>query len=405
MGGPRTRGTLRGGSTSPTGEDGEPLLELQVVPHPRGSSTGFNAFTLGVTEQLAAQLAEATGTSPTTILTEVGALSAVQQARAREGATGSADPQQQQSHGPESATSQAEREVVWNFVERTDCFLRQVEYGDRFGLTQQQVSKAFSAWRVEAGKKPLTRKKRQKTPSNAQLARVMDMSLCCYDALKGFGYGRIAYQDESKILWGVGNHVEYGYSEAGTTVSGDFPHKASSATIILLIEFLPEPRVVKAALQPNGCQGKDCADFFNEASSHEGLPDYGSVWDELSDETKAVAMDLLGRSGKADAPQAGHFDPAIQVEGIEAGVRVVLGSPSFCLLNPIEDVNNSVQSFCARWKRPEGYYGEEDEGWEPGDYQGPQTFEEATSAVESWLEWLDEPVDEDDPQGRTNGTC
>jgi hypothetical protein len=110
----------------------------------------------------------------------------------------------------------------------------------------------------------------------------------------------------------------------------------------------------------------------------------GGLTGAIMARTKIVACDLLGRSGRADEPMAGHFDPDIEVEFIENTVRFVLACPSFCLLNPIEVNNNDAQRFVRLWKRPAGFDNANDPSWQPGGNQGPQNLKGVARSKDLW---------------------
>jgi len=250
----RMRGTLHGSRS--------PIAQLQNIGRTTMAAP-LEDDILPTLEQLGRLAAAHLGTNAGSVFDALGIRGAVEKAQARRRKTGSANVKKQQSYGPAREMSEAMTEALYNFVLHTDCFLTQKEYGDRHNTSQATVSLLFNKRRREEGKKAITRKQRSRTPSNAKVARILDMMLSCHAGLKAYGWQKMAYQDESKILWGKGNHVEMGWAESGKMVASDYPHHPSSATLIMAIEYLPKPRLVKVIIQPKGCREKDVTNFFN----------------------------------------------------------------------------------------------------------------------------------------------
>lgn len=323
-----------------------PYPGLKLTRAPRGPESaalepGHAASIRSMAQALADQVDDPEVTADG-VLQQCGFLSAVTYAEARQEATGSDAPREQTQHGPLPNLDKHQRDELSNFVLCEDQFLRQVEYGARCGditgiaLSQPSMSRYLHERRKADGKKPINRKKRQKTPSNASLARILDMMVSFSEAMNrpatGPNWGprtalggneiwrQMGMQDECGLAYGRGNHPDYGYAEAGVPVASDYPHHATKVTILMANEFSGPggPRIVKVCVQEGGCKGDDCYDFCcatQEAPAHAPNLGGGPLYEEFSETTKIMAFDLLGRSGKADDPDTGHFNPKIQGQG------------------------------------------------------------------------------------------
>eukprot|EP00656_Telonema_subtile_P013611 TRINITY_DN16911_c0_g3_i1.p1 TRINITY_DN16911_c0_g3~~TRINITY_DN16911_c0_g3_i1.p1 ORF type:complete len:329 (+),score=47.53 TRINITY_DN16911_c0_g3_i1:25-1011(+) len=231
-----------------------------------------------------------------------------------------------------------EREQLYADATGIYCFASQELIALKFNCSQSLISLELTRRRKDQGLLPIITKKVVPIVKEKNLPRVLDMHLgflAWEKKVKKHG-DVIAYQDETPLRWGAGNHAQSGRCEAGDQVMVEQPVKFNSATATLCIT---RTEIIKAAVQRGGSKGDQTHRFMclgqpptRVAPNLGGPPVFHTLTTHHPD-VKYVAFDMYGRAGRAHHPQKGHFHPEIAPKFAKQGLRLVYLPPKGSLLS------------------------------------------------------------------------
>jgi hypothetical protein len=148
--------------------------------------------------------------------------------------TGTAAAKVQERYGTCCLLTEAQTVELQELATELHKFERLPYYANHFGVSEMTISRELTWRRVQDGKKAINVMQVQKAPSNGDMVRMYDMMLGCLAAIMKFtekhGIEALGYEDESKVLYGLGNWPQHARALAGQKVTGDLPHHPNPIT-------------------------------------------------------------------------------------------------------------------------------------------------------------------------------
>eukprot|EP01050_Picozoa_sp_SAG11_P008823 SAG11_NODE_795_length_7131_cov_7.053185_8_plen_335_part_01 len=172
-------------------------------------------------------------------------------ARARQAATGRATPGKKRKNGPGRQFDVGGAEdAALHQHSRDDPHMSQRDLAKKFDTSQSTVSRQIGTACAdpnmrsdrglrsrEAGRIPLSTKKSQKVVWEANLPRIIDMSLTWLEGICEVAVELRSWTDEAKLKWGHGQHKTTGRAPVGHTLNREEEYRMKNATMTLAAGF------------------------------------------------------------------------------------------------------------------------------------------------------------------------